>query len=154
MIISHQNAWMRYLLTSIDSKAVNKYSRNKIPVNKKAMADPTRGGRSKTAPYETSHLRVPTPIMEKLWVLVRVYKEAVAADQETEYLDRLDDAVSYVVYPEDSQLREKPVVQQKGLTKEEAIEEAKGIIKHTTKGKKEKMENLLTRIYEGSDNQQ
>jgi selenocysteine lyase/cysteine desulfurase len=44
------------------------------------MAKP-KGGRGLTAPYQTTHLRVPVPIKEELEKIINQYRQSVLEDQ-------------------------------------------------------------------------
>jgi hypothetical protein len=51
-----------------------------------------RGGRGVKAPYESTHVRVPVPIKEKVEALVEAYKNGASDDSENKVMS-LDDAV-------------------------------------------------------------
>lgn len=75
-----------------------------------------KGGRGNKAPYETTHVRIPVPIKEIVEKISADYKEG------------------------------KPVVQVDAIPSDQAIEEAKRIMK-SKRSAKISMQNLLTAIY-------
>ena len=77
------------------------------------------GGRGQKAPYETTHVRIPLAIKDKVEELSRAYKQSLVTDDN------------------DSD---------KQLTFEEAVETAKEILK-AKKSARVSIEKLLTAIY-------
>lgn len=51
-----------------------------------------RGGRGVKAPYESTHVRIPLPIKDKVEALSKAYKDGTIADIESKIIS-LDDAV-------------------------------------------------------------
>lgn len=80
------------------------------------MMSDNKGGRGKKASYETTHVRIPVPIKEIVEKLSTDYKEG------------------------------KLVVQVDAITSDQAIEEAKRIMK-SKRSAKVSMQNLLKAIY-------
>jgi len=60
------------------------------------MANNTKGGRGKKAPYKTGHYRIPQPIKPTVEVLADQYRELVANDSQAEassMLERVNEAI-------------------------------------------------------------
>ena len=95
------------------------------------MATP-KGGRGKTAPYETTHVRVPVPLKPKLEKMIEEYREFVISG----------------IQPESETHPNRP--HSVSMT---TVEEAKGIAKDilkSKKGAKESLAKLLTALYGGN----
>lgn len=84
------------------------------------------GGRGKTAPYETTHVRVPLPLKEVIQAVVDNYRW-------TQHIPSIDDL-------KQKEVKEEPCYE------DVAIEIAKQILK-SKKSAKASMEKLLTGIY-------
>jgi len=91
------------------------------------MTSKPKGGRGHTAPYTTTHLRVPTAIKEQLQLAVDNYKELVLSGEvdPDQKIDLWETKIS---------------------NKDEAVEIARGILKGK-KSAKESMTKLLTALY-------
>lgn len=76
-----------------------------------------RGGRGVKAPYESTHVRIPLPIKDKVELLSKAYKDGTLDDSESQILDLND-----------------------------AVELARGILKQK-KSARVSLENLLKSIY-------
>ena len=50
----------------------------------------TRGGRGHVAPYETTHVRIPTAIRERVAYISTLYKEAAENETQSEFMISLD----------------------------------------------------------------
>jgi hypothetical protein len=81
----------------------------------------TKGGRGLKAPYDTTHLRVPVPIKDKIQRIIDAYKESLDPNLDTSENKKL-------------------------LTPNEAIEIAQTILSQK-KSAKVSMGKLLTAIY-------
>ena len=73
------------LLPGIDNKLVTKYTDFNKVGNKLKMANFTKGGRGKKAPYETVHYRIPKPLKSTIQKLTSAYKNLL----DTKYSDEL-----------------------------------------------------------------
>lgn len=65
------------------------------------MNDPTRGGRGKVAPYETTHVRTPLPVKDIVEQIVNTYKQSVGNSETSKvdnYLNLLKDAICRLTY--------------------------------------------------------
>jgi hypothetical protein len=93
------------------------------------MNNKSKGGRGHTAPYMTTHLRVPTAIKEQLQLVVDNYKELVLSGEVDVDPDQKID-----------------LWETKISNKDEAVEIARGILKGK-KSAKESMTKLLTALY-------
>jgi hypothetical protein len=81
----------------------------------------TKGGRGLKAPYETTHIRVPVPIKEKIQGMIDAYKESLDPNVGSDSTDKL-------------------------LTRNEAIELANTILGQK-KSARVSLSKLLTAIY-------
>lgn len=95
------------------------------------MSIQPKGGRGHIAPYQTTHLRVPTPIKEGLQIIVSNYKERVLSGQidPTQEVNFNDVCLS-----------------DRTPSKDEAIEIAKKILK-AKRSAKQSINKLLTALY-------
>ena len=73
------------LLPGIDDKLVTRYADFNKVGNKLKMANFTKGGRGKKAPYETVHYRIPKPLKLTIQKLANAYKNLL----DTKYFDGL-----------------------------------------------------------------
>ena len=97
----------------------------------------TKGGRGKKAPYSTEIMRVPTPLKGIVVGLIEGFREKVENGAIKDYEDSHELASDLMA--------EKPVT---SLTKEEAREEAKRILRSKKGNKKQQFEKLLQVIYD------
>jgi hypothetical protein len=81
----------------------------------------TKGGRGLKAPYETTHIRVPVPIKDKIQGMIDAYKESLDPNVGSDSTDKL-------------------------LTRNEAIELANTILGQK-KSARVSLSKLLTAIY-------
>ena len=95
------------------------------------MSNKPKGGRGHTAPYQTTHLRVPTAIKEQLQLVVDDYREQVISGQ----IDPSEGAVLNNVFWD----RKMP-------SKDKAIEIAEQILKGK-KSARQSLSKLLTGLY-------
>lgn len=65
------------------------------------MNDPTRGGRGKIAPYDTTHVRTPLPVKDIVEQIVNTYKQSIGileTSRVDNYLNLLKDTICRLTY--------------------------------------------------------
>jgi hypothetical protein len=97
------------------------------------MSIKPKGGRGHTAPYQTTHLRVPIAIKDQLQLVIDDYRKLVILNE----IDPIEGAVLNNVFWD-----------KKMPSKEEAIEIAKEILKQK-KSARQSLNKLLTALYGG-----
>ena len=106
----------------------------------------SKGGRGKKAPYTSSVCRVPSPLKGIVDGLVERFHELVSnGDDKT-----LEDSGELWRELIKEEVNQKPVTSKQGLSKEEAIDEAKKILR-SKKKKEVQFEKLLQVIYDDDD---
>jgi len=110
--------------------------------------DYTKGGRGKKAPYKSAVCRVPSPLKGIVDDLTERFKELIANGEDKALPE--DDQQLLEALLQDKLVTSNQSNQQEGLTKQEAIEQAKEII-----GKKKSarisLQKLLQVIYGDDD---
>lgn len=112
----------------------------------------SKGGRGKQAPYETKIVRVPEPITPIVEVFKKVFLNVLnqygidqanylASELSKRWLNHYQETFNEEDY--------KPVTSKEGLSKEQAIEEAKKILRSKKGNKKQQFTKLLQVIYGG-----
>lgn len=95
------------------------------------MSNKPKGGRGHTAPYQTTHLRVPTAIKEQLQLVIDEYREQVISGQ---------------IDPSEGAALNNFLWDKKIPSKDKAIEMAKDILKGK-KSARQSISKLLTGLY-------
>ena len=95
------------------------------------MSIKPKGGRGHTAPYETTHLRVPVPIKDQLQSFIDSYREQVISGQ-------IDPSQQFILSTESSD--------NKMPSKDKAVEIAKEVLKGK-KSARQSLGKLLTSLY-------
>ena len=90
------------LLPGIDNKLVTKYiDFNKVG-NKLKMANFTKGGRGKKAPYETLHYRIPKPLKSTIQKLANAYKNLLGTKYSDELIVNVEEVINLTSYEGDN----------------------------------------------------
>ena len=82
------------LLPGIDNKPVTKYADINKVVNKLKMANFTKGGRGKKAPYETVHYRIPKPLKSTIQKLANAYKNLLGTKYSDELIVNVEEVIN------------------------------------------------------------
>ena len=90
------------LLPNIDNKLVTKYDDFDKVGNKLKMADFTKGGRGKKAPYETIHYRIPKPLKSTIQKLSNAYKSLLNTKYSDELIVNVEEVINLTGYEGDN----------------------------------------------------
>ena len=82
------------LLPGIDNKLVTKYTDFNKVGNKLKMANFTKGGRGKKAPYETVHYRIPKPLKSTIQKLANAYKSLLGTKYSDELIVNVEEVIN------------------------------------------------------------
>lgn len=114
------------------------------------MIDFTKGGRGKTAPYQTTHCRIPEPIKHLVDQISTAYKKLLEKNstdsQGKQLIEEIQAVIDQVTYQENN-LVNKFQKFDNVKTFDEALEIAKKIVK-SKKSAKISLAKLLSEIYE------
>ena len=90
------------LLPGINNKLVTKYiDFNKVG-NKLKMANFTKGGRGKKAPYETVHYRILKPLKLTIQKLTNAYKSLLGTKYFDEFIVNVEEVINLTSYEGDN----------------------------------------------------
>ena len=90
------------MLPGIDNKLVTKYANLNKVGNKLKMANFTKGGRGKKAPYETVHYRIPKPLKLTIQKLTNAYKNLLGTKYSDELIVNIEEVINLSSYEGDN----------------------------------------------------
>ena len=82
------------LLPGIDNKIITKYTDFYKVGNRLKMADFTKGGRGKKAPYETVHYRIPKPLKSIIQKFTSTYKSLLGTKYSDELIVNVEEIIN------------------------------------------------------------
>ena len=82
------------LVTDIDNKLVTRYTDFNKVGNKLKMANFTKGGRGKKAPYETVHYRIPKPLKLTVQKLTNTYRNLLGTKYSDELIVNVEEVIN------------------------------------------------------------